>query len=157
MLCKSMTCLLSGSFRKKSADDPIDVGLCHRLIIRHSFFSQYVEDLGKATGAAEVREDFISNLSRISQLTGISCSAAVISSFGALLGFSDHIYAEAYVKMHGFDIMLGVYTSYFLAILMNGTKMSFWSTRRLIRCRISVLTAQRLVTSNWSNDRLYIP
>ncbi|KAG1823810.1 adaptin N terminal region-domain-containing protein [Suillus subaureus] len=63
-------------FSKKSADDPID----------------YVEDLGKATGTAEVREDFISNLSRISQLTG----------------FSDPIYAEAYVKMHGFDIMLDV-------------------------------------------------
>jgi coatomer subunit beta len=40
-----------------------------------------------------VQEDFISNLSRISQLTG----------------FSDPIYAEAYVKMHGFDIMLGAY------------------------------------------------
>ncbi|KAG0706699.1 armadillo-type protein [Suillus ampliporus] len=63
-------------FSKKSADDPID----------------YFEDLGKATGAAEVREDFISNLSRISQLTG----------------FSDPIYAEAYVKMHGFDILLDV-------------------------------------------------
>lgn len=36
-------------FSKKSADDPIDVGLCHRLIIHHSFFCQYVEDLGKAT------------------------------------------------------------------------------------------------------------
>ncbi|KAH7909064.1 coatomer beta subunit appendage platform-domain-containing protein, partial [Hygrophoropsis aurantiaca] len=63
-------------FSKKSADDPID----------------YIEDLGKATGASEVREDFISNLSRISQLTG----------------FSDPIYAEAYVKMHGFDILLDV-------------------------------------------------
>ncbi|KAG0692263.1 coatomer beta subunit appendage platform-domain-containing protein [Suillus ampliporus] len=61
-------------FSKNSADDPIDC----------------VEDLGKATGAAEVREDFISNLSRISQFTG----------------FSDPIYAEAYVKMHGFDILL---------------------------------------------------
>ena len=64
-----------------------------------------MEDLGKATGAAEVWEDFIS------QLTGISCSAAVISSFSALLGFSDPICAEAFVMMHGFDIMLGVYTS----------------------------------------------
>lgn len=34
----------------------------------------------------------MSNLRRISQLTG----------------FSDPIYAEAYVKMHGFDIMLGM-------------------------------------------------
>jgi hypothetical protein len=25
-------------FSKKSADDPIDVGFCHQLIIRHSFF-----------------------------------------------------------------------------------------------------------------------
>ncbi|KAG1887545.1 coatomer beta C-terminal region-domain-containing protein [Suillus fuscotomentosus] len=63
-------------FSRKSADDPID----------------YVEDLGKATGAAEVWEDFISNLSRISQLTG----------------FSDPICAEAFVMMHGFDIMLDV-------------------------------------------------
>jgi len=63
-------------FSKKSADDAID----------------YDEDVGRATGSGEVREDFISNLSRISQLTG----------------FSDPIYAEAYVKMHGFDIMLDV-------------------------------------------------
>ncbi|KAF8131427.1 adaptin N terminal region-domain-containing protein [Boletus edulis] len=63
-------------FSKKSADDAIN----------------YADDLGKATGAAEVHEDFISNLSRISQLTG----------------FSDPIYAEAYVKMHGFDILLDV-------------------------------------------------
>ncbi|KAH7917688.1 hypothetical protein BV22DRAFT_1135201, partial [Leucogyrophana mollusca] len=63
-------------FSKKPADDPID----------------YVEDLGKATGAGEVCEDFISNLSRISQLTS----------------FSDPIYAEAYVKARGFDILLDV-------------------------------------------------
>ena len=47
--------------------------------------------MNRATGAGEVTEDFISNLSRISQLTG----------------FSDPIYAEAYVKVHGFDILLG--------------------------------------------------
>ena len=47
--------------------------------------------MNRATGAGEVTEDFISNLSRISQLTG----------------FSDPIYAEAYVKVHGFDISLG--------------------------------------------------
>jgi len=53
---------------------------------------QELEDVSKATGAGEIREDFISNLSRISQLTG----------------FSDPIYAEAYVKVHGFDILLGM-------------------------------------------------
>ncbi|KAF5385158.1 hypothetical protein D9615_000914 [Tricholomella constricta] len=63
-------------FSKKTADDAID----------------YDEDLGRATGAGEQQEDFMSNLSRISQLTG----------------FSDPIYAEAYVKMHGFDILLDV-------------------------------------------------
>ncbi|KAF5352861.1 hypothetical protein D9756_006222 [Leucocoprinus leucothites] len=63
-------------FSKKTADDAID----------------YDEDVGRATGAAEVQEDFMSNLSRITQLTG----------------FSDPIYAEALVKMHGFDIMLDV-------------------------------------------------
>ena len=35
-------------------------------------FLQYDEDVGRATGAAEVQEDFISSLSRISQLTGLS-------------------------------------------------------------------------------------
>ncbi|KAF7359278.1 Coatomer subunit beta [Mycena sanguinolenta] len=62
-------------FSKKTADEAIDYDL----------------DVGRAT-AGDVQEDFISNLSRISQLTG----------------FSDPIYAEAYVKMHGFDIMLDV-------------------------------------------------
>ncbi|KAJ3552668.1 hypothetical protein NM688_g4030 [Phlebia brevispora] len=63
-------------FSKKAADDLVDDQ----------------EDLSRATGAGEVHEDFISNLSRISQLTG----------------FSDPIYAEAYVKVHGFDILLDV-------------------------------------------------
>ncbi|KAK7045761.1 coatomer subunit beta [Paramarasmius palmivorus] len=63
-------------FSKKGADDVLD----------------FDEDLGKATGAGDVQEDFISNLRRISQLTG----------------FSDPLYVEAYVKMHGFDIMLDV-------------------------------------------------
>ncbi|CAA7265013.1 unnamed protein product [Cyclocybe aegerita] len=63
-------------FSKKTADEAID----------------YDEDVGRATGAGEVQEDFMSSLSRISQLTG----------------FSDPIYAEAYVKMHGFDILLDV-------------------------------------------------
>ncbi|KAF8730552.1 hypothetical protein AX14_005483 [Amanita brunnescens Koide BX004] len=63
-------------FSKRAADEMID----------------YDADVGRATGAGEIQEDFMSNLSRISQLTG----------------FSDPIYAEAYVKMHGFDILLDV-------------------------------------------------
>lgn len=69
---------------------------------------KYDEDVGRATGSSEVREDFISNLSRISQLTGEYRSVSFcLIWLSDHLGFSDPIYAEAYVKMHGFDIMLG--------------------------------------------------
>ncbi|KAH9942945.1 coatomer protein [Amylocystis lapponica] len=63
-------------FSKKAVDDALDDA----------------EDVGRATGASDTHEDFISNLNRICQLTG----------------FSDPIYAEAYVKVHGFDILLDV-------------------------------------------------
>ncbi|THH30621.1 hypothetical protein EUX98_g3558 [Antrodiella citrinella] len=63
-------------FSKKAVDDLVDDAA----------------DVTRATGADDLTEDFISNLSRISQLTG----------------FSDPIYAEAYVKIHGFDILLDV-------------------------------------------------
>ncbi|KIM73172.1 hypothetical protein PILCRDRAFT_15481 [Piloderma croceum F 1598] len=56
----------------------------------YGFFLQYDEDVERATGSTEIREDFIFNLSCISQL----------------IGFSDPTYADAYFKMHGFDIML---------------------------------------------------
>ncbi|KAH9904065.1 Coatomer, beta subunit [Xylariomycetidae sp. FL2044] len=49
-------------------------------------------DLEKATGGNEVSEDLSSKLSRVVQLTG----------------FSDPVYAEAYVKVHQFDIVLDV-------------------------------------------------
>lgn len=96
-------------FSKKSADDAINASLVPLLFFFVSSSRQYADDLGKATGAAEVHEDFISNLSRISQLTGertrwyyvVQCLCLRLS------GFSDPIYAEAYVKMHGFDILLG--------------------------------------------------
>lgn len=49
-------------------------------------------DLEKATGGEHVSEDLSSKLSRVVQLTG----------------FSDPVYAEAYVKVHQFDIVLDV-------------------------------------------------
>ncbi|KAI1456349.1 Coatomer, beta subunit [Annulohypoxylon moriforme] len=49
-------------------------------------------DLEKATGGESVSEDLSSKLSRVVQLTG----------------FSDPVYAEAYVKVHQFDIVLDV-------------------------------------------------
>ncbi|KAI1205225.1 Coatomer, beta subunit [Annulohypoxylon truncatum] len=49
-------------------------------------------DLEKATGGESMTEDLSSKLSRVVQLTG----------------FSDPVYAEAYVKVHQFDIVLDV-------------------------------------------------
>jgi hypothetical protein len=60
-------------FSKKAADDVIDVRTktsCFKSF-NLGYSNQYDEDVGRATGAAEVREDFISNLSRITQLTGM--------------------------------------------------------------------------------------
>ncbi|WWC73739.1 uncharacterized protein I206_107711 [Kwoniella pini CBS 10737] len=50
------------------------------------------DDLVAATGAAEVQDDFVSKLSRISQLTG----------------FSDPVYAETVVTLSQYDIILDV-------------------------------------------------
>jgi len=49
-------------------------------------------DVSRATGAGEVKEDPNSSLKKVHQLTG----------------FTDPIYAEAYVKIQGFDIFLDV-------------------------------------------------
>ena len=51
-----------------------------------------VVDLERATGGESAAEDLSSKLSRVVQLTG----------------FSDPVYAEAYVKVHQFDIVLDV-------------------------------------------------
>ncbi|KAK0566272.1 coatomer subunit beta [Tilletia horrida] len=53
----------------------------------------YEKELTSATGTAEAnKDDFISKLQRVVQLTG----------------FSDPVYAEAYVNVHQFDILLDV-------------------------------------------------
>ena len=65
-------------FSKKSALDGAD---------------DFERDLTQATGATEAaKDDFISKLQRVVQLTG----------------FSDPVYAEAYVNVHQFDILLDV-------------------------------------------------
>lgn len=53
---------------------------------------EFATDLEKATGGDSTSEDLSSKLSRVVQLTG----------------FSDPVYAEAYVKVHQFDIVLDV-------------------------------------------------
>ena len=44
---------------------------CFKLMTAAHQLAQYDEDVGRATGSGELQEDFMSNLSRISQLTGI--------------------------------------------------------------------------------------
>ncbi|CAG8618449.1 4289_t:CDS:10, partial [Paraglomus occultum] len=53
---------------------------------------EYELDLTRATGQTDPKDDLISKLSRVVQLTG----------------FSDPVYAEAYVNVHQFDILLDV-------------------------------------------------
>ncbi|CAJ0834857.1 677_t:CDS:2, partial [Entrophospora sp. SA101] len=53
---------------------------------------EYELDLTRATGQSDSRDDLISKLSRVVQLTG----------------FSDPVYAEAYVNVHQYDILLDV-------------------------------------------------
>lgn len=65
-------------FSKQAADDAVE---------------EYERELTQATGTAEAaKDDFISKLARVVQLTG----------------FSDPVYAEAYVNVHQFDILLDV-------------------------------------------------
>ncbi|BEI80652.1 hypothetical protein CcaverHIS002_0111810 [Cutaneotrichosporon cavernicola] len=59
---------------------------------RNSDEDDFEADVVRATGAAEVKDDFVSKLARIVQLTG----------------FSDPVYAEAVVNIQQFDIMLDV-------------------------------------------------
>lgn len=52
---------------------------------------QLEADLKKATGASDLKRHSVNRLNRIIQLTG----------------FSDPVYAEAYVDVHQYDILLG--------------------------------------------------
>ncbi|ORX45515.1 Coatomer, beta subunit [Hesseltinella vesiculosa] len=53
---------------------------------------EYEQDLSRATGVADSKDDLMSKLSRIIQLTG----------------FSDQVYAEAVVNVHQYDVLLDV-------------------------------------------------
>ncbi|GAA5868542.1 hypothetical protein JCM8547_003180 [Rhodosporidiobolus lusitaniae] len=80
---------------------------------------EYELDLTKATGATEAaKDDFVSKLQRVVQLTG----------------FSDPVYAEAYVHVQGFDILLDV-------LLVNQTN----ETLQNLTCEFATLGDLRLV------------
>jgi len=88
---------------------------------RRSFrsFWQYELDLTKATGSVEAaKDDFISKLQRVVQLTG----------------FSDPVYAEAYVNVQGFDIFLDV-------LIVNQTN----ETLQNLTCEFATLGDLKLV------------
>ncbi|GJN87097.1 hypothetical protein Rhopal_000042-T1 [Rhodotorula paludigena] len=80
---------------------------------------EYELDLTKATGAGElVKDDFVSKLQRVVQLTG----------------FSDPVYAEAYVHVQGFDILLDV-------LIVNQTN----ETLQNLTCEFATLGDLRLL------------
>ncbi|CEQ42210.1 SPOSA6832_03989 [Sporobolomyces salmonicolor] len=80
---------------------------------------EYEMDLTKATGAVEAaKDDFISKLQRVVQLTG----------------FSDPVYAEAYVNVQGFDIFLDV-------LIVNQTP----DTLQNLTCEFATLGDLKLV------------
>ena len=89
--------------------------------------------LSKATGAG-VKEDFSSRLKRVTQLTGLS----------------DPVYAEAYVTVHSYDILLEV-------LLINQTNevthsCSFSQNMRLqplIRSRVLLIKQTAAVRYNF--------
>lgn len=81
------------SERAKSAVNVDDSFNIRQLKKKDSDGSDEIEqDLERATGGDTATEDLTSKLSRVVQLTG----------------FSDSVYAEAYVKVHQFDIVLDV-------------------------------------------------
>ncbi|GAA5840616.1 hypothetical protein JCM11251_004168 [Rhodosporidiobolus azoricus] len=80
---------------------------------------EYELDLTAATGASDAaKDDFVSKLQRVVQLTG----------------FSDPVYAEAYVHVQGFDILLDV-------LLVNQTD----ETLQNLTCEFATLGDLRLL------------
>ncbi|KAJ3331044.1 coatomer subunit beta [Blyttiomyces sp. JEL0837] len=74
------------------ADDLI---VCRQLKSKRAvgdLIDEYELDLTKATGQGDRSEDLVSKLSRVVQLTG----------------FSDPVYAEAYVNVHQYDILMDI-------------------------------------------------
>jgi coatomer subunit beta len=64
--------------------------------------------VSRATGAGEVKEELGSSLKKVHQLTGALNTFWLHRKYtDRILGFTDPIYAEAYVKIQGFDIFLG--------------------------------------------------
>jgi coatomer subunit beta len=86
------------------------------------------QDLELATGGDTATEDLTSKLSRVVQLTG----------------FSDSVYAEAYVKVRQL-LLAKTSTNIIRSINLISSWMFFSSTKRLRPYKISQLNSQRLV------------
>jgi len=82
-----------GKDKKSVAVQPDDLITFRQFTKKNDgYVDDYEADLTQATGNLDTANDFLSKLSRIVQLTG----------------FSDPVYAEAYVNVNQFDIMLDV-------------------------------------------------
>eukprot|EP00842_Homolaphlyctis_polyrhiza_P006041 jgi/Hompol1/6438/HPOL_003533-RA len=77
---------------KVQVDDVISFGLLKSKRATGETVDEIEQDLLRATGSADRADEYVSKLDRIVQLTG----------------FSDPVYAEAYVKVHQYDILLDV-------------------------------------------------
>lgn len=83
---------------EKEKDKTVEVQVDDAIVFRQfskktndSAVDEYEQDLSRATGTLDAKDDLMSKLSRIVQLTG----------------FSDSVYAEAVVNVHQYDILMG--------------------------------------------------
>ncbi|ORY92240.1 adaptin N terminal region-domain-containing protein [Syncephalastrum racemosum] len=84
---------------EKEKDKTVEVQVDDAIVFRQfskkandSAVDEYEQDLSRATGTLDAKDDLMSKLSRIVQLTG----------------FSDSVYAEAVVNVHQYDILMDV-------------------------------------------------
>ncbi|KAI8138542.1 adaptin N terminal region-domain-containing protein [Fennellomyces sp. T-0311] len=84
---------------EKEKDKAVEVQVDDAIVFRQfskktndTGVDEYEQDLSRATGSLDTKDDLMSKLSRIVQLTG----------------FSDSVYAEAVVNVHQYDILMDV-------------------------------------------------
>lgn len=111
---------------------------CSRPALTGCCNMQVTSDLARATGLAEAAESEARRLNRVLQLTG----------------FSDPVYAEAYVTVHQYDIVMDVTVLnrwagvIFVSVLLMASKQSAYCTNKAAQQHLHVLS--------WSCPYLYV-
>jgi coatomer subunit beta len=128
------------SDRAKSAVNVDDSFSIRQLKKKDADGSDEIEqDLERATGGDTATEDLTSKLSRVVQLTG----------------FSDPVYAEAYVKVRHVSSVPPAFTNLIRFTNSISCLTSFSSTRRPRHCRTSPSNLRPSATSRLLNARLH--